>query len=78
MLFVVEAGSLVHRSKRRLQPEFGKLMHKQTAKTLARERSECVSALAEFPKSGHRFWDKTLLKQRNLSSHSLAKPEMAA
>ncbi len=46
---------LVHRSKRRLQPEFGKLMHKQTARALARERSECVSALAG-PKQGCFVW----------------------
>jgi putative transposase len=36
---------LVHRSKRRLQPEFGKIDAKQRARARTRERSECVSAL---------------------------------
>jgi hypothetical protein len=37
---------LMHRSKRRLRPEFGKIYAKQRARARARERSECVSALA--------------------------------
>jgi hypothetical protein len=37
---------LVHRSKRRLQPEFGKIDAKQRARALMRERSECISDLA--------------------------------
>jgi hypothetical protein len=37
---------LAHRSKRRLQPEFGKIDAKQKARVLAHARSECVSALA--------------------------------
>ena len=38
------ANCLVHRSKRRLQPEFGKIDAQQKDRALARERSECVSA----------------------------------
>ena len=37
---------LVHRSKRRHQPEFGKIDAYQKASAMPRERSECVSALA--------------------------------
>jgi len=47
------ARALVHRSKRRLQPEFGKIDAKQEARALAHERSECVSALERFPEK----WD---------------------
>jgi hypothetical protein len=36
---------LVHRSKRRLQPEFGKIDAKQRARAPVHERRECVSAL---------------------------------
>jgi hypothetical protein len=36
---------LAHRSKRRLQPEFGKIDAEQNASAQTRERSECVSAL---------------------------------
>ena len=39
----------VHRSKRGLQPEFGKIDAQQKASAMARERSECVSALEHFP-----------------------------
>jgi MFS family permease len=38
--------NLVHRSKRRLQPEFGKIDAKQTTSALAHEPCECVSARA--------------------------------
>jgi hydrogenase maturation protease len=40
-------GESVHRSKRRLQPEFGKIDAYQKTSAMARERSECVSALGD-------------------------------
>jgi FO synthase len=41
--------NLVHQSKRRLQPEFGKIDANQKASAQPRERSECVSALVAQP-----------------------------
>ena len=46
---MIAEEDLEHRSKRRLQPEFGKIDAKQGARGRARERSECVSALEHFP-----------------------------
>jgi hypothetical protein len=44
----------VHRSKRRLQPEFGKIDAKQKARALTHEPCECVSALASHSNAGAR------------------------
>jgi toxin ParE1/3/4 len=42
---IAETPTPGHRSKRRRQPEFGKIDAKQRASAHAHERSECVSAL---------------------------------
>jgi uncharacterized phage protein (TIGR02216 family) len=44
----------VHRSKRRLQPEFDEIDAKQKASARTHDRSERVSALAPFP------WDDAI------------------
>ena len=44
----------MHRSKRRLQPEFGKIDAKQKVSALTHERNECARALAPFP------WDDAI------------------
>ena len=44
-------ADLVHPSKRRLQPKFGKIDAEQNARALMREQSECVSALAAYAKA---------------------------
>src|SRR5687767_65924 len=46
-------AELVHRSKRRPQPEFGKIDAKQRARAMAHERRECVSGLAHRSKRLH-------------------------
>jgi hypothetical protein len=44
----VKFAPLVHQSKRRLQPEFGKIDANQKASAVTHERSECVTALRRF------------------------------
>jgi glutamyl-Q tRNA(Asp) synthetase len=56
-LDMAKALALVHRSKRRRQPELLKSMHKQEASASAHERSECVSALAVALNGGPIFFD---------------------
>ena len=42
---LIHPSPLVHRPKRRRQPKFGKLMHRQRPGARGRERSECAGAL---------------------------------
>ena len=51
----VRFDPLVHRSKRRLQPEFGKIDAQQGGSALTYEPCECVSALAARVEQMNRF-----------------------
>ena len=46
------APGLVHRPKRRRQPKFGKLMHRQRPGARGRERSECAGSLVGLGPAG--------------------------
>ena len=52
---MLSSSRLVHRSKRRQQPEFGKIDAEQKARALAHERSECACALASIFWKSDRF-----------------------